>query len=47
MPMARCMPVPVSPRVGPGRVGGLPGKPVAQKEPPVACPMVSKDLYLL
>ena len=36
MPTAQCRPVPVSAMVGPGLIGGPPGRPVMLIAPPVA-----------
>ena len=46
-PTAACIPVPVSPIVGPGLSGGEPGNPVSDIAPPEACAIMSKLLYLL
>ena len=37
MPIAICMPVPLSPIAGNTRVGGFSGKPVTLIAPPIAC----------
>jgi hypothetical protein len=37
MPIAICMPVPLSPIAGTTKVGGFSGKPVTLIAPPIAC----------
>src|SRR5215510_12572975 len=44
--MASSMPVPVSPRVGPGLIGGPPGEPLMLMTPPTAWAIISKARLL-
>jgi hypothetical protein len=44
IPMARCMPVPVSPHVTPDLIGGVSLVPVIDITPPAACATISKLL---
>ncbi len=42
--MPSCTPVPESPVVGPGSIGGPPGSPVTEKAPAAAWATMSYDL---
>lgn len=44
MPIAVCIPLPVSPTVAPGRIGGPSISPVMPKLPPAAWAIQSKHL---
>ena len=46
MPIAICMPVPLSPIEGQTKVGGPSGVPVVAIAPPIACAIGSKLLKL-